>query len=61
MEKRIIFSLFLVLVLALSSAEETASADLEFVMVIFRHGDRTPIDPYPNDPYKDESQWFVLF
>ncbi len=31
--------------------------DLKFVMVLYRHGDRTPIDMYPNDPYKDPSNW----
>lgn len=24
---------------------------------IFRHGDRTPVDPYPNDPWKDRIYW----
>lgn len=30
---------------------------LVFAHVLFRHGDRTPIDPYPNDPWKDPSHW----
>jgi len=25
---------------------------LSHVVVLYRHGDRTPVDPYPNDPYK---------
>ena len=25
------------------------------VNLLYRHGDRTPIDPYPNDPYKVET------
>ncbi|XP_014224950.1 prostatic acid phosphatase [Trichogramma pretiosum] len=32
-----------------------------FANVLFRHGDRTPINPYPNDPYKNESSWPVPF
>lgn len=25
---------------------------LSHVIVLYRHGDRTPVDPYPNDPFK---------
>ena len=36
-----------------------ADDDVEvvFVTVIYRHGDRTPVDTYPTDPYKDRSNW----
>ena len=35
------------------------------VNLLYRHGDRTPIDPYPNDPYKVETlsssfSWLIL-
>uniref|UniRef100_A0A6P7FIG6 acid phosphatase n=1 Tax=Diabrotica virgifera virgifera TaxID=50390 RepID=A0A6P7FIG6_DIAVI len=32
-------------------------AELIAVIQIFRHGQRTPINFYPNDPYKDPSYW----
>lgn len=28
-----------------------------FFLQIFRHGDRTPVDPYPRDPYRNRSYW----
>ncbi|XP_059611252.1 prostatic acid phosphatase isoform X2 [Phlebotomus argentipes] len=30
---------------------------LVFAHVMYRHGDRTPINPYPNDPYRTPSAW----
>ncbi|EFA05605.1 prostatic acid phosphatase [Tribolium castaneum] len=35
--------------------------DLISVVVIYRHGDRTPIQPYPRDPYRNASFWPVGF
>lgn len=45
---------------ALLSASYGAD-ELISAVVIFRHGARTPINPYPNDPYKNESFWPVGF
>lgn len=28
-----------------------------FLEQIYRHGDRTPIEPYPNDPWGDTKYW----
>ncbi len=40
-----------------NDSDNDKEGQLEFVMVLYRHGDRTPIDVYPNDPYKDPSNW----
>ncbi|KAL4717776.1 hypothetical protein ACJJTC_000925 [Scirpophaga incertulas] len=34
---------------------------VKYAAVIYRHGDRTPVDPYPTDPYRNESLWPVKF
>ncbi|CAK1554814.1 unnamed protein product [Leptosia nina] len=32
-----------------------------YAAVIYRHGDRTPVDTYPTDPWRNESLWPVKF
>jgi len=39
------------------SAKVLEEGELVFAHVVYRHGDRTPIDPYPNDPYRDPKFW----
>ncbi|XP_018323599.1 prostatic acid phosphatase [Agrilus planipennis] len=63
--KIVTLSLFIVFSTTLVKCETdfnaTGVSELVGVIVIFRHGDRTPVQPYPNDPYKNESLWPVGF
>ncbi|NXR79262.1 PPAP phosphatase, partial [Pycnonotus jocosus] len=47
------FSFHIILILL---QQTTAARELKFVVVLFRHGDRTPIVNFPTDPHK-ESEW----
>lgn len=31
------------------------------ILQLYRHGDRTPISPYPTDPYRNETSWPVPY
>ncbi|XP_037935889.1 prostatic acid phosphatase-like [Teleopsis dalmanni] len=37
------------------SSVDTNNSTLELVHIVFRHGARTPVDTYPNDPYVKDS------
>ncbi|KAJ6639919.1 Prostatic acid phosphatase [Pseudolycoriella hygida] len=37
--------------------DDDSKGDLLFVQLIFRHGDRTPLRFYENDPWKDPKYW----
>ncbi|XP_037885224.1 prostatic acid phosphatase isoform X2 [Glossina fuscipes] len=38
-------------------ADTTINQELIFAHVLYRHGDRTPIEPYPTDPWGDLKYW----
>ncbi|XP_074125630.1 prostatic acid phosphatase [Sminthopsis crassicaudata] len=37
-------------------SQASAAKELQFALLLFRHGDRSPIETFPNDPYQ-ESAW----
>ncbi|XP_011312184.1 prostatic acid phosphatase-like [Fopius arisanus] len=48
-------------ILPSSRADDQQLGSVILAHVLFRHGDRTPVDPYPNDPWRNESLWPVPF
>lgn len=60
--KMIFVVIFIIFNCGLSFGKNSTELDtIIFANVLFRHGDRTPLDPYPNDPYNNESLWPVPF
>ncbi|XP_048006444.1 prostatic acid phosphatase-like isoform X2 [Leguminivora glycinivorella] len=57
------FGFVIILTLLSVSLCEDPQEDLvvHYAAVIFRHGDRSPVDMYPTDPYRNESLWPVKF
>ncbi|CAH2016653.1 unnamed protein product [Acanthoscelides obtectus] len=59
---RMLISVFIQVCICIFIGSVSAKEDdLTAVIVIYRHGDRTPIKPYPSDPYGNESFWQVGF
>ncbi|OAD55716.1 Prostatic acid phosphatase, partial [Eufriesea mexicana] len=54
----IILSFFIIKLLC---AQDIDLGTTVFANVLYRHGDRTPIRPYPNDPYNNKSMWPVPY
>ncbi|XP_046976849.1 prostatic acid phosphatase-like [Vanessa cardui] len=48
---------FLMFSLTVTFGEKT----VKYAAVIYRHGDRTPVNLYPTDPWRNESLWPVKF
>ncbi|KYM98697.1 Lysosomal acid phosphatase [Cyphomyrmex costatus] len=57
----LLFVLTSVLATSCSGTGDLDLGTIVFANVLYRHGDRTPIAPHANDPYKNESLWPVPF
>ncbi|XP_076183776.1 prostatic acid phosphatase isoform X3 [Ptiloglossa arizonensis] len=48
-------------IMNLSRAEDIDLGSIIFANILYRHGDRTPVKSYPNDPYNNQSIWPVPY
>ncbi|XP_055384049.1 prostatic acid phosphatase [Condylostylus longicornis] len=57
MSRSINFGFILLFAFFSNCLSDELSGKLVFAHVIFRHGDRTPVSPYPTDPWRDPKFW----
>ncbi|CAG4962078.1 unnamed protein product [Parnassius apollo] len=53
--------MFLYFCLFILLSKSFGEESIKYAAVIYRHGDRTPVDLYPTDPWRNESLWPVRF
>ncbi|XP_076292878.1 prostatic acid phosphatase [Lasioglossum baleicum] len=61
MNRNLLINILVLSVLSLSNAEDEDAGTIVFANILYRHGARTPIRPYLNDPYNNESLWPVPY
>ncbi|KAL6262448.1 hypothetical protein P5V15_007534 [Pogonomyrmex californicus] len=50
-----------ILATSCSNSGDPDLGTIVFANILYRHGDRTPVAPYKNDPYKNETSWPVPY
>ncbi|KAJ0183710.1 hypothetical protein K1T71_000133 [Dendrolimus kikuchii] len=57
----IVLKMFFLLLLTFCMRAVVGELNVTYVAIIYRHGERTPVAPYPTDPWRNESLWPVRF
>ncbi|XP_012152497.1 prostatic acid phosphatase isoform X2 [Megachile rotundata] len=61
MKRNLFVAVLAFYIINLSYALDANVGTIVFANVLYRHGDRTPVRSYPNDPYNNESFWPVSY
>ncbi|TGZ54486.1 prostatic acid phosphatase [Temnothorax longispinosus] len=61
MDIGVLVALASILAVSCSGTGDLDLGTVVFANVLYRHGDRTPVRPYKNDPYNNESFWPVPY